>query len=148
SLSTIYETYYNACQPIKYTYSYATTTDLLYILTTLFGLVGGMMTILKLVVPLFVKIVRRNKSVPTETTYLLLSLHTIRDTNQANDLWSIAGVQYSLYKQINYDSLLLIIRDYFCCNSDYSAKCIRQSSIYRYSHGSLLYSILSLHLGC
>ncbi|CAF4592235.1 unnamed protein product, partial [Rotaria sp. Silwood2] len=47
---------------------YATTTDLLYILTTLFGLVGGMMTILKLVVPLFVKIVRRNKSVPTETT--------------------------------------------------------------------------------
>ncbi|CAF2406918.1 unnamed protein product [Rotaria sp. Silwood2] len=86
--------------------------------------------------------------ISSTTKYLLLSLHIIRDTNQANDLWSIAGVEYCLCKQINYDNFLLIVRDYFGGSCDYSAKCIRQSSIYRYSHGTLLFSIPSLYLEC
>ncbi|CAF2406880.1 unnamed protein product [Rotaria sp. Silwood2] len=86
--------------------------------------------------------------ISSTTKDLLLSLQIIRNTNQANGLWSIAGVQYSLYKQIKFNNLLLIVRDYFGCSCDYSAKCIRQSSIYRYSDGTLLFSIPGLYLGC
>ncbi|CAF3420766.1 unnamed protein product [Rotaria sp. Silwood1] len=273
NLSTMYENYYHACQPIRCTYSYATRNDLIYIMTTLFGLVGGMLTILKFLVPLLVKLIVKIKAptlkkysrlsfthfktltcpcktisinyqnflhikykfhqicnsiyitdnwinyidgrsgneilamddfrwtgtnifralnsfcklinktiseslnrfyltqyisatitskqlfqsqiqsmfeqfISSTTKDLLLSLQIIRDTNQANGLWSIAGVQYSLYKQINFNNLLLMVRDYFRCSCDHSAKCIRQSSIYRYSDGTLLFSIPGLYLGC
>ncbi|CAF2406873.1 unnamed protein product [Rotaria sp. Silwood2] len=66
NLSTIYESYYNACQPIRCTYSYSTRNNLICIITTLSGLVGGMLTILKLFVPLLIKLVRRNKRLPTQ----------------------------------------------------------------------------------
>ncbi|CAF3052304.1 unnamed protein product [Rotaria sp. Silwood2] len=56
NLSMTFESYYSACQPIRCTYSYIKKHDVIYMITTMFGLVGGLMTILKLVVPRFVKI--------------------------------------------------------------------------------------------
>ncbi|CAF3452358.1 unnamed protein product [Rotaria sp. Silwood2] len=68
NLSITFESYYSACQPIKCTYSYTTKHDIIYIMTTVFGLIGGMVTILKLVIRLLVKLVSRNKRLCIATT--------------------------------------------------------------------------------
>jgi hypothetical protein len=62
--SSIYDNYYNECQPAQCTYTYQTRNDLIYIITTLIGLVGGLITVLKLVVPRFVSFVRRKFVLP------------------------------------------------------------------------------------
>jgi hypothetical protein len=54
--SLIYDSYYNECQPAQCSYTYVTTNDIIYIVTTLIGLVGGLITVLKLVVPRLVKL--------------------------------------------------------------------------------------------
>ncbi len=64
----IYEKYYNACQPIQCTYTIETRNDVIYIVTTLLGIAGGLITILKLVVPRLVKIVRKKKEHPRPAT--------------------------------------------------------------------------------
>ena len=53
--SAIYENYYNKCQPAMCTYTVVTRNDALYIVTTLFGLVGGLITILRICTPVLVK---------------------------------------------------------------------------------------------
>ncbi|CAF1391503.1 unnamed protein product [Rotaria sordida] len=68
NLSIMFESYYSACQPIKCTYSYTAKHNIIYILTTVFGLIGGMVTILKLVIRLLIKIVSRNKRLCIATT--------------------------------------------------------------------------------
>jgi hypothetical protein len=55
--SPIYERYYNECQPKQCTYKFQTRNDLIYIATTLFGIAGGLTTVLKTVVPRFVNFV-------------------------------------------------------------------------------------------
>ncbi|CAF3657481.1 unnamed protein product [Adineta steineri] len=55
--STIYDGYYNECQPSKCSYSYQTRNDLIYIITTVIGLVGGLITVLKLIVPRVVQLI-------------------------------------------------------------------------------------------
>ncbi len=59
--STMYETYYNECQPTKCTYEIETRNDIIYIVTTLFGITGGLATALKLIVPRVVKLVRKKR---------------------------------------------------------------------------------------
>ena len=62
SWSITYESYYNHCQPVICSYTVVTRNDALYIATTLFGLIGGLMTILKRSVPVtvtFARAVRR-----------------------------------------------------------------------------------------
>ena len=54
-LSIRYDNYYNQCQPVMCTYTIPTQNGALYISTTLFGLVGGLMTILRLCVPVLVR---------------------------------------------------------------------------------------------
>jgi hypothetical protein len=54
--SSMYDNYYNECQPAQCTYTYQTRNDLIYIITTLIGLVGGLITVLKLVIPRVVNI--------------------------------------------------------------------------------------------
>ena len=56
--STMYNQYYNECQPAQCTYSYETRNDLVFIITTLIGLVGGLTTSLKIVIPRLVKLIR------------------------------------------------------------------------------------------
>ncbi|CAF1483932.1 unnamed protein product [Adineta steineri] len=63
--STIYDGYYNECQPSKCSYSYQTKNDAIYIITTLIGLVGGLITVLKLTVPRLIKMMRRKKQIIT-----------------------------------------------------------------------------------
>jgi hypothetical protein len=53
----IYVKYYNACQPIQCTYTIETRNDVIHIVTTLFGLAGGLITVLKFVVPRLVKFI-------------------------------------------------------------------------------------------
>jgi len=58
NLSIAYNNYYNACQPIVCTYTYETTNGIVYIITVLLGLVGGLITVLKFVVPRLMKFIR------------------------------------------------------------------------------------------
>jgi hypothetical protein len=64
--SQMYDGYYNACQPAQCTYTHETKNDIIYIATTLIGLVGGLITVLKLVVPLLVKLIRRKTELPRQ----------------------------------------------------------------------------------
>ena len=59
--SVFYDKYYDQCQPKQCSYSYQTRNDAIYIITTLFGLVGGLITILKIFVPRLVQLLRRRK---------------------------------------------------------------------------------------
>jgi hypothetical protein len=65
NLSITYNTYYNECQPIICTYTYETKNGIVYIITVLLGLVGGLITALEFVVPILVKFVRRKKQIIT-----------------------------------------------------------------------------------
>jgi hypothetical protein len=64
--SQMYDGYYNACQPAQCTYTYVTKNDIIYIVTTIIGLAGGLITVLKLAVPLLVKLVRRKTELPRQ----------------------------------------------------------------------------------
>ncbi|CAF4104333.1 unnamed protein product [Adineta steineri] len=55
--ATIYDGYYNECQPSKCSYSYETKNSAVYIITTVIGLVGGLITVLKLIVPRAVRLI-------------------------------------------------------------------------------------------
>ncbi|CAF3716292.1 unnamed protein product [Adineta steineri] len=59
--SIIYNTYYNVCQPTECTYTYQTKNSIIYIVTTLIGLLGGLITVLKLIVPPVVIFIRKEK---------------------------------------------------------------------------------------
>jgi hypothetical protein len=53
----IYDRYYNECQPTQCSYILQTRNDAIYVVTTLFGIAGGLTTVLKLVVPILVKLI-------------------------------------------------------------------------------------------
>jgi hypothetical protein len=55
--STIYEQYYNECQPKECTHTFETTNDAIYIFTTLFAIAGGLTTALELIMPRLVKVI-------------------------------------------------------------------------------------------
>jgi hypothetical protein len=59
--SRMYDRYYNACQPIECTYTHQTKNSIVYIVTTLIGLLGGLITVLKLIVPRAVMLVRKKR---------------------------------------------------------------------------------------
>jgi hypothetical protein len=72
--TTVFENYYNACQPKQCTYTFETHNDIIYILTTLFGIAGGLTQTLKLVIPRFVNIIlycirkQRTRIIPEMST--------------------------------------------------------------------------------
>jgi hypothetical protein len=51
-----YDQYYTACTPLSCTYTYNGEISLLYTITTIIGLYGGLSVMLKLIVPALVKI--------------------------------------------------------------------------------------------
>jgi hypothetical protein len=59
--SSIFENYYNQCQPIKCTYTLQTNNDIIYIVTELLRIVGGLTTALKFIIPFLVKFIRKKK---------------------------------------------------------------------------------------
>jgi hypothetical protein len=62
--SPVYEKYYNTCQSTQCTYTVQRRNDIIYIFTTLFGIAGGLITVLKLVVPRLIKLIRKKKEHP------------------------------------------------------------------------------------
>ncbi|CAF1052282.1 unnamed protein product [Adineta ricciae] len=66
--STQYENYYNACNPSICTYTVETKNGTVYIVTTIIGLLGGLITVLKLIVPRAVMLLRRKKQARTLNT--------------------------------------------------------------------------------
>jgi hypothetical protein len=69
--SILYEQYYNECQPTQCRYTFETRNDVIYIVTTLFGIAGGLITVLKFVVPQLINFIiycirkHRQRVVPT-----------------------------------------------------------------------------------
>jgi hypothetical protein len=61
NVSPAYERYYNACHPTQCTYTFETRNDLIYIVTTLFGIAGGLITVLKLILPRLIKLFRKKR---------------------------------------------------------------------------------------
>ncbi len=61
SPSIMYENYFNECEPTECSYTHQTKNSIIYIVTTLTGLIGGLITALKLIVPRLVKFARRKK---------------------------------------------------------------------------------------
>lgn len=57
--SVSYEKYFNQCQPLSCTFLEAQRHNALYIVTTLIGLIGGLVSALRLLVPFLVILVRR-----------------------------------------------------------------------------------------
>jgi hypothetical protein len=53
----MYDRYYNECQPTQCTYTVETKNAVIYIITTLIGVVGGLMAILELIVPRLIKFI-------------------------------------------------------------------------------------------
>ncbi len=57
----VYEKYYNECQPIQCIYTYETRNDIIYIATTLFGIAGGLTTVLKFILPRLINLLRKKR---------------------------------------------------------------------------------------
>ena len=57
--NTSYESYYDQCQPTLCTHSYIQNFDAFYTVATIVGLYGGLTTLLKLIVPLFMHVMIR-----------------------------------------------------------------------------------------
>jgi hypothetical protein len=55
--SIMYENYFNECEPIECTYTHQTKNNIIYIVTTIIGLIGGLTTALKLIVPRLVEFI-------------------------------------------------------------------------------------------
>ncbi len=55
--SIMYENYFNECEPTECTYTHQTKNSIIYIVTTIIGLIGGLTKALKLIVPRLVKVI-------------------------------------------------------------------------------------------
>ena len=60
--TTMYERYYDACRPSECRYTVKTRNSVVYVVTTVVGLVGGLVTALKMVIPWMVVFIRRKKA--------------------------------------------------------------------------------------
>lgn len=65
--------YYTQCAPISCLYSYSEQNDLLYVVTILLGLYGGLTVVLRLIVPRLVKWVRNRRRTRITTTVETIS---------------------------------------------------------------------------
>lgn len=57
----LYEQYFNTCQPMECRYTYQSRSSVVYIFTTLFGVIGGLSTSLKILIPRLVQVIRRRR---------------------------------------------------------------------------------------
>jgi hypothetical protein len=63
NLSIMHDNYFNECEPRECSYTRQTKNNIIYIVTTIIGLIGGLTTALKLIVPRLVMLARRKKEV-------------------------------------------------------------------------------------
>jgi len=62
--SIMYDRYYNECQPAECIYTHQSNNNPIYIVTTLIGLLGGLITVLKLIVPRLVMFLWKKQEQP------------------------------------------------------------------------------------
>ncbi|CAF4372570.1 unnamed protein product [Didymodactylos carnosus] len=67
STTLSFSSYYDECHPTACTYSYTHSFDLLYTISMLLALIGGLTKILKVIVPNVVRFIRRKATQPNET---------------------------------------------------------------------------------
>jgi hypothetical protein len=63
--SAVYADYFAACQPKECTYTVTGRNDAIYIVTTVVGLIGGLVTVLKFMVPRLVSALARRREIMT-----------------------------------------------------------------------------------
>jgi hypothetical protein len=68
NISSIFKNYYNECQPIKCVYTLEMNNDMVYIVTSLFGITGGLITVLKFIIPQLVKFIKKKREQQQQPT--------------------------------------------------------------------------------
>lgn len=63
-----YEKYYNQCHPLQCSYTFTTRGGILYVVSTIIGILGGLIIILKIVVETVVKLIRNQIRSRTDNT--------------------------------------------------------------------------------
>ena len=89
-----YSSYYKQCHPVECKYTYVVQYDVVYIVTTIAGLIGGLTSILGLVIPRVVKLIRWCWFERFRST----RIQVISAVVTRNDQW---------YQQLNFHSILL-----------------------------------------
>jgi hypothetical protein len=93
SWSSTYTNYFTACQPSECSYTVQSRNDAIYIVTTLAGLIGGLTTGIKLILPSLLQLLRyitkkRNRIVSNNTN--------VRNENQCNDI--MIGISFLKFR--------------------------------------------------
>ena len=84
--SITFAKYYDECKPSECSYTIGSRNDAIFIATTVFGLVGGLVTILRIIVPRLIDYIRRKKShEKTKTGELPRKFARIRYFRRRND---------------------------------------------------------------
>ena len=66
--SIIYKSYYEQCQPYQCTFTFETRNDLIFIVTVIIGLIGGLVTLLKLIIPFVIQFILDERQSQTSIT--------------------------------------------------------------------------------
>ena len=67
-LAVNYTSYFETCQALTCSYSFVGCRPLLFIATTILGLIGGLSKILQVIVPMFVGFIRRKKKISSASS--------------------------------------------------------------------------------
>jgi len=67
NVTHMYDRYYNACQPTECTYNVEARNAVIYVVTTLIGIIGGLTTVLQFIILSSVKLVRKKSRAKEET---------------------------------------------------------------------------------
>ncbi|CAF0901063.1 unnamed protein product [Adineta steineri] len=119
--SSIYENYYSECKPSRCSYTVTSKNSAIYIITTLIGLVGGLITVLKFIVPHFVMFIRRKKAIRrVDTETVNVKAPSIQEYKQLYNSHSQALTCECTQISINYEKFIQIQYTlHQICNSDF-----------------------------
>ncbi|CAF0788979.1 unnamed protein product [Adineta steineri] len=103
--SSIYDNYYSECQPSGCSYTVTTKNNAIYIITTLIGLVGGLITVLKFVVPNLVKLSN------LKCFYNQTCINKLQSYFQAPSFMNVTALNISLSAQFFENSTIADVLD-------------------------------------
>jgi hypothetical protein len=77
-----YSAYYEQCHPNECKYTYIVNNDVIYIVTTIIGLIGGLVTIFQLVIPRAVKLIQKYQfKLCRQTTVQVVHVESVPHNN-------------------------------------------------------------------
>ena len=100
NLTQMYDQYYNECQPIQCSYSIETRNDIIYIVTTVIGIIGGLVTVLKLVIPRLVMFVRKKREVQASTTGKIVIEKTFQEYFVSKNVYLLCIYKFWVEKKV------------------------------------------------